>query len=639
VIIGLLVIIVGILLYPRFFGTPRLNAMTFPITVVNEFGEKETHRVFKEDYLTRLMIFPFRNETEDSSKNWLQYGILEGIYEDLAQFNNIALTWNDPVNLQEQLEFAKADNYPHFLTGNFRMNDGGFEISSRLYRTVNGSVIAERDFRGSDFFKLMDSISLQTRIDLNISNNLLNSLPDLPFKEHHTANFDAFQYYTIGCYYYYYEDSFAYYLNKAIKLDPSFALALYLQADHNYKFQSSRESAERDINQAMDHRKRLLQHHEIRTRILYHLIHGDIEKAITLAEMEHELNPYDVRVLENLIHLYSRNFLIRKWEKAVLELNDMLPDRPAYQIRLARTYRFTGKFNKGISILEKLLNEDPRNTEALFQLAEIYLHKNDLENAEELYNRARLLHPEMEEYCSLMLDHCAYVRDNLDNSSFHAPYVGNYRLESSEFSTIVSIHNSHLLFGGENQIAHSCYPLSDTQYISAYISDNEQVKLTFLKNGNGRVYKLLGEQRGSFTFWKEDSLILKAREHLNNNNHNEALSAFRKAYDQNPEHYYLSNYIQHLEYIQSPEYEESKIVLESYTGDYGTLKIFLEKDQFFYKNFSGFIFKLLPIDDDQFMIPSSLYRLFRIEKEDDRISGLRMVYYNREDEFYSKSSR
>jgi hypothetical protein len=67
---------------------------------------------------------------------------------------------------QEQGRYAKNNNYPHFLTGAFRITDGIYEITSRLYKTANGSAEAERIFKGSDFLCLIDSISLQTRIDL-----------------------------------------------------------------------------------------------------------------------------------------------------------------------------------------------------------------------------------------------------------------------------------------------------------------------------------------------------------------------------------------------------------------------------------------------------------------------------------------
>ncbi len=84
--------------------------MTFPVTVVNEFGEKETHRVFKEAYLTRVQICPFRNETGDSSQNWMQYGIQEAIWGDLRQFNYILTGLDKAFILQEQIKNLASSN-------------------------------------------------------------------------------------------------------------------------------------------------------------------------------------------------------------------------------------------------------------------------------------------------------------------------------------------------------------------------------------------------------------------------------------------------------------------------------------------------------------------------------------------------
>ena len=112
VIIFVLILLVGILAYPRIFGSENLNAMTIPVTVVNELGEKETRRVFKEDYLARLALFPFSIETKDSSVNWMGWGILEAVLEDQHQFSNILIGWDDAIRLNEQIDLARKGKYP-----------------------------------------------------------------------------------------------------------------------------------------------------------------------------------------------------------------------------------------------------------------------------------------------------------------------------------------------------------------------------------------------------------------------------------------------------------------------------------------------------------------------------------------------
>ena len=67
------------------------DEMTMPVTILNENGEKEVRRIYKDSYISRLAIFPFVNETNDSSVNWLQYGFPGAIYQDLSQFNYVIL--------------------------------------------------------------------------------------------------------------------------------------------------------------------------------------------------------------------------------------------------------------------------------------------------------------------------------------------------------------------------------------------------------------------------------------------------------------------------------------------------------------------------------------------------------------------
>ena len=125
--------------------------------------------------------------------------------------------------------------------------------------------------------------------------------------------------------------------------------------------------------------------------------------------------------------------------------------------------------------------------------------------------------------------------------------------------------------------------------------------------------------------WKEDSLILKAMNSLNKDNKSEALYAFREAYAHNPEHYYLTNFIQHIVFIQSQEYKKIEPVLETYTGKYGDCRISNKNGNFYYEDINGFIFKLLPLSEEQFMIPYYNVQI-QIIKEKASIKGLKYIF-------------
>ncbi|MCK5346140.1 MAG: hypothetical protein KAR20_22170 [Candidatus Heimdallarchaeota archaeon] len=167
---------------------------------------------------------------------------------------------------------------------------------------------------------------------------------------------------------------------------------------------------------------------------------------------------------------------------------------------------------------------------------------------------------------------------------------------------------------------------------------------TFLSDNQNKIVKIIWKQRNLDTpiiLWKEDkedSLITKARDLLHHDNQTDALPVFREAYDQNPEHHYLANFIKHLEFIQSQEYEKLKPVLESYVGKYGTQTIFNENDHFFIIGPDGFKRKLRPLSEYFFMYGDHYFRQIQIVEEHDSVTGLKFVYKDGNEKFYPRTN-
>ncbi len=91
-----------------------------------------------------------------------------------------------------------------------------------------------------------------------------------------------------------------------------------------------------------------------------------------------------------------------------------------------------------------------------------------------------------------------------------------------------------------------------------------------------------------------------------------------KAYSQNPEHYYLANFIQHLEFIQSQEYKKietcfrniylaNMVIIEFYNR--GMDRLLLGRHR------TAYIFKLLPLSEEQFIDPIIYNGQIQIIKE------------------------
>lgn len=646
VIIMALFVLVGILAYPRIFRERNLNAMTIPITVVNEFGERETRRVFKEDYLTRLALFPFSNESMDSLLNWMQWGIMDAVIEDQQQFSNMLIEYDDAAVLSEQIAFAREVTYPFFLTGTLSVDGNLYEITTRLYQTSNGTVRNEHVFRGADFFGLIDSICMHVRSDLGISEVILNATADLPVKDLLTDNLEAYGNYIQGRYFWHFDyRNVMLYLYKAIQLDSTFAKACYRFAALCYYRQLSDESAVRAINQAIRHRQRLSEFSDVATRILYYQIIRDTIKVIDLSELQYELRPRDLSLLTKMYYTYLQMNEIDRAEEVAFMRNELVPNHPPYQIELAFCYLLSGKPDKSVEILNQVLKGNPENVGALLQIGQAYLHVKDLDAAEEAFKRAIILMPEQENHWSKLLDIISFERNNAINEKFLKPYEGIHRQEEGGMTTEIRIIQDQLCFKSKNQGFQFLYPISDTVFVSAWkygdVFDFIQVKWIF--SSSGKAIRGIGEQWDGPDYyymptWIEDKLIIHAKDLMASNRFKEALAAFREVYDQNPQHYYLANFIQFLEFILSSDYTSSMNIFNSYIGYYNGRSFHKEDGKLFYIDQQGLIFELLPISEARFMVPSIYMMEVQIVKDQDVVSGLKLLYRDGREEYFQRTT-
>jgi tetratricopeptide (TPR) repeat protein len=354
--------------------------------------------------------------------------------------------------------------------------------------------------------------------------------------------------------------------------------------------------------------------------------------------MQYELRPNNIELLLFLENIFDWNFMVHEQEKALQQLNKLVPDNPDYQIEIARSYLFAGKLDKGLEVLEKLFDHNPENTKALLQMGEIYLHKNDLKDAEKIYQKAILFSPENEKYWSKLLKAIAYERNNQKRKKNLKSFTGHFQVDNLWYTAendSIFIYNNHCITKRNNQASEFLYPISDTELV-----DNEgSSTLTFFNDKHGKVIKYLDQELGYavIPIWMEDSLILKAKNLLKSGDKTEALHYFRRAYEQNPEHYYLANFIKHLEFIQSHEYEKFKSDFDMFSGKYGNLNLYRVNNQIYFEDKKGMIFNLLPLSASQFMVPTRYDAQIQIVKENNKIKGLKFSYRDGNQEFFLKN--
>lgn len=365
------------------------------------------------------------------------------------------------------------------------------------------------------------------------------------------------------------------------------------------------------------------------------MIQGETEKAISLSEMQYTLLP-TVILLEKLSDVYATYFKIPELEDVTIRLDRIIPDHPNYQIwYLCYSYLFSGEYDKGIKLTEKILAASPENYDVLLMMGELYLNKNEYEAAKSCYQKAIMIRPENEKALSWIFDHISYLKKNPATRDFLDQFAGSYRFEDIEMTCNFFIHNDHAIIQAKNQWPVPQYPVSDSEFVSS----NGVHRFTFVRNDRNEIiksiYNRIGYKPGYL--WKEDTLIIKALKLLNENEKLKALDAFRIAYSNNPDHHYLADFIKHLEFIQSREYEENETVVEAYVGYYGIKRIYKKDDVLFYQSSNGNIYKLLPISEDNFISPSYYDAIIHLVRKNNQVIGLEFNYHDGSKEYMSRN--
>ena len=629
IIIAILLVIVIILAYPRVFRNGvDTKASASTVTFINDLGEEETREVFDDESVYKVMLFPFVPEKPDTANLWLGYGIMEGVYYDLAQFPYmIVYTDNDATHHQEQVNSAKNSNCRYYVTGTYDILDGIYNISYRIHQSVNGKIINERSYSSGDLFGIIDSLSIIVRTDIGVADRLMD-YTDIKTGVHITKNAEAYRYFIYGWYFQTLKNGSLYSnITKAIESDSTFALASFYGASRGLFYQINSALVKDYIAHAMRYRGKFPEYMEMRTRILNYQITEDNEKTIELAERMNLLRPDNIDVLISLIDAYYNNAMFVEAHRYIERLNELVPDNPEYQVMLADSYLYSNRLNKGLRYIKDRINEKPGYVDFLLRKVQFHLHISEWDKAEDELNNAIFHSPENKDKLAPLFDHIEFMKE--DQSRYLNPekFVGYYRSGTSEFFRNVFILDNHLYGKSKNQPGSYYYPVSDSTFFGMGFSENRITSMhTFLFNEEGEIYFMTSKQSNYptrlFTAWKQDSLILKAEELLRNDRYQEALEAFQLAYSENPEHYYLANYIKHILFVLSDEYNDFLTQEDSYLGTYEGGYVTHKKNGKFYSDYpDGSSFLLLPMSEDEFMNPNNYSNITRLVKENNIITG------------------
>ena len=359
---------------------------------------------------------------------------------------------------------------------------------------------------------------------------------------------------------------------------------------------------------------------------MYFQINGQQEKAIALLKMQTEMNPGNQNFQYELTHYY---YLTGRF-KELLELRQLLAAKnpnPDAQLNVAEALILNGEIDKAGEIFSAFLNKYPNQPGALTGQTSFYALSGQMEKAKAGLQKIVLQDPEFEPLANHYFEAFQYASDHPFSLEKVKNYPGLYRLQNLAMEIEVAVV-ANLLFGKgrKNTSGYFFIPSGPDEYLTGDRIVLEKWK--FHSDSIGRIYKITTQRIhrnqpvSNYVLWRQDSIIRKGKAMLAIGKKEAALETFRIAKLQNPQHFYLDQYIQHLEFVLAPENQNALENMEKFVGRYGPRHIWMEGDNFYYQR-DSLISKqrLLPLSPDRFYFEGGFEYQMQIVLEDGQVKG------------------
>jgi adenylate cyclase len=358
-----------------------------------------------------ICVLPFANMSGDPEQEYFSDGITEDIITDLSKVSalfvvsrNTAFTYKgkpvDVGQLSRQLQVS------HILEGSVRKAGGRVRITAQLIDgSSDGHLWAERyDRELSDIFSLQDEISQAIVAALKIK---LLPAEKRAIENRSTTNPEAYQNYLMGRHYQTLHGSqnleiALRFCRRAVEIDPDYARAWALiavcQADLHYRGKSE-ESGLVAAEKALSLDPTLADAYAAKGRVLAEL--GRFEEAVAAHEesMRLDADSYDVRYYyaRTCAQIGRHDLAVVHYDRAAELLNtDFLAMGLACQSyeSLGRRAEAEDRMRKAFARIEKVLQRQPGNSQAVFHGAVILAYLGQRERAKEWASRALILEPD-----------------------------------------------------------------------------------------------------------------------------------------------------------------------------------------------------------------------------------------------------
>lgn len=346
----------------------------------------------------RLLFTDFETAPEDSALAWTQIMAPMTLGMDLDQdpyFFQLYQPFEPAGSLKDYLERARQYNCEYLVEGKMAREDSAYLLTLSLTPLSATGAPLTFEVSAPDFQQLIDAATAQLKQQLDIPPAHLQQVDDLPVDKFLSDSEPALQ--ALGeAYNMVRQQPIQGFLmmQRPLALDSTFAWAAYNLANFMRAYQLSETKVQQFMGQAMRHRGRLPDIFEARIRQLNYQVNDEPEKAMELTKLFAELEPNNPQYLDALI---EQSYVQGQYEtciEAIGQYEAIHGNLGVWATIKARCYLFIGEPEKGLETLAAPLAQNPEDKTTLLQQGELLLALEKWEEAEQIFAKGELLHPD-----------------------------------------------------------------------------------------------------------------------------------------------------------------------------------------------------------------------------------------------------
>ncbi|HTW24219.1 MAG TPA: tetratricopeptide repeat protein, partial [Candidatus Baltobacteraceae bacterium] len=316
-----------------------------------------------------LAILPFRNESGDTTLDWLGSSVADTLSTDVGQSSHLRVvsservgeifrdlrlpsdTSLDPATIQRVANFSNADN---MVWGSYARFGDKIRIDGTLQDVKTGRTVSlAESATDNNILSAIDHLAGDIRSNLSLSTSIVKELEGRSFKPS-TNSVPALRDYNVGL-----EDTrhgnyldAVQHLQASTQEDPNFALA-YSELSRTYAHLGQDNDAEQASRRAIELSDSLPEQEKYLIQATHYEILRDYPKAIEAYENLAQAEPTNSDVLFNLGTLYEN---AGEYDKARQELSKMLgfdPNSATGLLESGRIEILSGNPQKGLDYLAR----------------------------------------------------------------------------------------------------------------------------------------------------------------------------------------------------------------------------------------------------------------------------------------------